>query len=162
MRQILLFLLLTVSVISFSQNPSDTIMPKDLKEVMIKSWMRRDIGHLPDEEGGYLNSGKKTELITLGATNANVALKTGRQLFSKVPGVFVYDMDGSGNQLKIATRSLDPHRSWEFNLRQNGVIINSDMYGYPASHYSAPMESFEKIEVLRAQALCSTAHNSVD
>jgi Fe(3+) dicitrate transport protein len=149
MRQILLFLLLTVSVISFSQNPSDTIMPKDLKEVMIKSWMRRDIGHLPDEEGGYLNSGKKTELITLGATNANVALKTGRQLFSKVPGVFVYDMDGSGNQLNIATRSLDPHRSWEFNLRQNGVIINSDMYGYPASHYSAPMESFEKIEVLR-------------
>jgi Fe(3+) dicitrate transport protein len=149
MRQILLFLLLTVSVFSFSQNPSDTIKPKELKEVMIKSWMRRDIGRLPDEEGGYLNSGKKTELITLGATNANVALKTGRQLFSKVPGVFVYDMDGSGNQLNIATRSLDPHRSWEFNIRQNGVIINSDMYGYPASHYSAPMESFEKIEIVR-------------
>lgn len=42
-----------------------------------------------------------------------------------------------------------PHRSWEFNIRQNGVIINSDMYGYPASHYSAPMESFEKIELIR-------------
>jgi Fe(3+) dicitrate transport protein len=149
MRQILLFLLLIPSVFGFSQNPTDTVKPKELKEVMIKSWMRRDIGRLPDEEGGYLNSGKKTELITLGATNANVTLKTGRQLFSKVPGVFVYDMDGSGNQLNIATRSLDPHRSWEFNLRQNGVIINSDMYGYPASHYSAPMESFEKIEVVR-------------
>ncbi|MGI8583838.1 MAG: TonB-dependent receptor family protein, partial [Chitinophagaceae bacterium] len=47
------------------------------------------------------------------------------------------------------TRGLDPHRSWEFNIRQNGVIINSDMYGYPASHYSAPMESFEKIELVR-------------
>lgn len=23
------------------------------------------------------------------------------------------------------------------------------MYGYPASHYSAPMESFEKIELVR-------------
>lgn len=40
-------------------------------------------------------------------------------------------------------------RGWEFNIRQNGVIINSDMYGYPASHYSAPMESFEKIELVR-------------
>ena len=70
-------------------------------------------------------------------------------MFAKVPGVFVYDMDGSGNQLNISTRGLDPHRSWEFNIRQNSVVINSDMYGYPASHYSAPMESFEKIELVR-------------
>ena len=58
-------------------------------------------------------------------------------------------MDGSGNQINISTRGLDPHRSWEFNIRQNGIIINSDMYGYPASHYSAPMESFDKIELVR-------------
>ncbi len=127
----------------------DTLKPKEIQEVIIKAWMRQDINHLPDEENGYLNSGKKNEAITVVSTNANVALKTARQLFSKVPGVFVYDMDGSGNQLNIATRSLDPHRSWEFNIRQNGVIINSDMYGYPASHYSAPMESFEKIELVR-------------
>ena len=149
MRSTLLFLSIFTYFFGLCQNPADTIKPKELKEVMIKSWMRRDIGRLPDEGNGYLNSGKKTELITLSGTNANISLKTGRQLFSKVPGVFVYDMDGSGNQLNIATRSLDPHRSWEFNLRQNSVIINSDMYGYPASHYSAPMESFEKIEVVR-------------
>ena len=111
--------------------------------------MRKDINRLPDEENGFLNSGKKTEVITVSATNANIAIKTGRQLFAKIPGVFVYDMDGSGNQLNISTRGLDAHRSWEFNIRQNGVIINSDMYGYPASHYSAPMESFEKIELIR-------------
>ncbi|MFX8481484.1 TonB-dependent receptor plug domain-containing protein, partial [Acinetobacter baumannii] len=51
--------------------------------------------------------------------------------------------------LNIATRGLDPHRSWEYNIRQNGILINSDMYGYPASHYSAPMESYEKIELIR-------------
>lgn len=87
--------------------------------------------------------------MNLASTNANIAIKTGRQLFSKIPGVFVYDMDGSGNQLNISTRGLDPHRSWEFNIRQNGVIINSDMYGYPASHYCTPMESVEKIELIR-------------
>jgi len=134
---------------TLAQTEQDTIRTRQLKEVTIKTWQRNDINRLPDEQNGFLNTGKKNEVITLAATNANVALKTGRQLFAKIPGVFVYDMDGSGNQLNIATRGLDPHRSWEYNIRQNGVIINSDMYGYPASHYSAPMESFEKIEMVR-------------
>lgn len=134
---------------AFGQTQKDTTKTKVLKEVIIKAWQRRDITRLPEEQNGFLNSGKKNEVITLSGTNANIAIKTGRQLFAKIPGVFVYDMDGSGNQLNISTRGLDPHRSWEFNIRQNGVIINSDMYGYPASHYSAPMESFEKIELVR-------------
>ncbi len=134
---------------ALAQTNKDSIKAKELKEVTIKTWQRNDINRLPEEQNGFLNTGKKNEVITLAATNANIALKTGRQLFAKIPGVFVYDMDGSGNQLNIATRGLDPHRSWEYNIRQNGVIINSDMYGYPASHYSAPMESYEKIEMVR-------------
>lgn len=145
----LLFISFTTFNIAFGQTQQDTTKTRELKEVIIKAWQRRDITHLPEEQNGFLNSGKKNEVITLSGTNANIAIKTGRQLFAKVPGVFVYDMDGSGNQLNISTRGLDPHRSWEFNIRQNGVIINSDMYGYPASHYSAPMESFEKIELVR-------------
>lgn len=132
-----------------AQTGNEKNRTKELKEVVIKAWQRRDVAPAADEQNGFLNSGKKTEVITLAGTNAHVAIKTGRQLFSKIPGVFVYDMDGSGNQLNIAARGLDPHRSWEFNIRQNGIIINSDMYGYPASHYSAPMESFEKIEFTR-------------
>lgn len=139
----------TVSFNTYSQKVADTIKPKQLKEVVIKAWQRKDISHMADEHNGFLTVGKKSEVVTLSSTNANIAIKTGRQLFSKVPGVFVYDMDGSGNQLNISTRGLDPHRSWEYNIRQNGVTINSDMYGYPASHYSAPMESFERIEMVR-------------
>ncbi len=147
------FLLTVITVgcfsFSFAQVSNDTTKTKELKEVIIKAWQRRDMTQLPEEQNGFLNSGKKNEVITLSGTNANIAIKTGRQLFAKIPGVFVYDMDGSGNQLNISTRGLDPHRSWEFNIRQNRIIINSDMYGYPASHYSAPMESFEKIELVR-------------
>ncbi len=146
---VLISLSFTILPIAFSQTKKDTLKTKELEEVSIKAWQRRDISRMPEEQNGFLNSGKKNEVITLSATNASITLKTGRQLFAKIPGVFVYDMDGSGNQLNISTRGLDPHRSWEFNTRQNGVIINSDMYGYPASHYSAPMESFEKIEIVR-------------
>ena len=150
MREITLIVIsFTLFNIAFGQTQKDTTKTRELKEVIIKAWQRRDIAHLPEEQNGFLNSGKKNEVITLSGTNANIAIKTGRQLFAKIPGVFVYDMDGSGNQLNISTRGLDSHRSWEFNIRQNGIIINSDMYGYPASHYSAPMESFEKIELVR-------------
>ena len=149
MKKMLLILTGFASLYGFGQGSPDTIKSKELQEIMIRSWMRRDIDRLPDVQNNVIAAGKKTELINLSSANANVAIKTGRQLFSKVPGVFVYDMDGSGNQINIATRGLDPHRSWEFNIRHNAVLINSDMYGYPASHYSAPMESFEKIEIVR-------------
>lgn len=141
--------LLLAGVTSRAQETQDTLQPKTLKEILIRAWQRRDVTRLPDELNGFLYTGKKNEVINLAGTNANVAVKTGRQIFSKVPGIFVYDMDGSGNQVNISSRGLDPHRSWEFNIRQNGVLINSDMYGYPASHYSAPMETYDRIEIVR-------------
>ncbi len=132
-----------------SAQQKDSITSRQLKEVLIRAWTRKDISRLPQVYNLMNLAGKKTELIQMSGLHANVAIKTSRQVFAKIPGVFVYDMDGSGNQVNIATRGLDPHRSWEYNNRQNGILINSDMYGYPASHYSAPMESYENIELIR-------------
>ncbi|MBP7478376.1 MAG: TonB-dependent receptor plug domain-containing protein, partial [Chitinophagales bacterium] len=98
--------------------------------------------------GTYIFAGKKNEVISLQHIDANITEKTSRQIFAKVPGIFVYDMEG-GNQMNISARGLDPHRGWEFNLRKDGIIINSDIYAYPASHYSIPMESVERIELVR-------------
>jgi len=140
---------LVVSAPVVAQEDTTNRKTKMLDEVIFKSWLRKDIGRLPLLKDGFYHAGRKNEVVHLGNATTNMALKAGRQLFAKIPGVFVYDMDGSGNQLNIATRGLDPHRSWEFNIRQNGVLTNSDMYGYPASHYSAPMESYEQIELVR-------------
>lgn len=127
----------------------DSLRTRHLNEVEVKGQRLLDMSRLPESSGTYLWSGRKNEVISLGGTNANIAEKTGRQIFAKVPGVFVYDMDGSGNQMNISTRGLDPHRGWEFNVRRNGSITNSDMYGYPASHYSIPMEAVDRIELVR-------------
>lgn len=126
----------------------DSIRSEQLKAVTIQG-ARPDISRLPDIDGTRLWAGKKSEVITLSDVDANVAEKTPRQIFAKVPGVFVYDMDGTGNQVNIATRGLDPHRGWEFNIRRNDAITNSDMFGYPASHYSMPMEAVERIQLVR-------------
>ncbi|MBN8577272.1 MAG: TonB-dependent receptor [Cytophagales bacterium] len=127
----------------------DTLRLRRLEEVEIKSNRLFDVNRLPETSGTHLYAGKKSEVISLVSINANLAEKTGRQIFAKVPGVFVYDMDGSGNQMNISTRGLDPHRGWEYNIRRNGSLTNSDIYGYPASHYSIPMEAVDRIELVR-------------
>ena len=122
---------------------------KALEEVEVNAARIARIEQIKEEETDVLIGGKKTETISMAAIDADVSQKNARQIFAKIPGVFVYDMDGSGNQINISSRGLDPHRSWEYNVRLDNVVTNSDMYGYPASHFSMPMESIEKIQMIR-------------
>lgn len=149
-KLVLIFeLWLLASVVSMAQSDSISIQNLDQITISAYHYPSQIIQQLPEVNGNFLLSGRKSELIDVAGSNTNIAVKTGRQVFAKVPGAFIYDMDGSGNQMNFATRGLDPHRSWEYNVRQNGVMTNSDVYGYPASHYSAPFESIEKIEIIR-------------
>ena len=147
-------LLLCVPIGVFAQQPvieQDTITQvKQLDSITLIAYLNQNIlRQLPEIQGTFIFSGKKTEVINLTQIPADITNKSGRQVFAKIPGIFVYDMDGSGNQINIAARGLDPHRGWEFNLRKDGIITNSDMYGYPASHYSMPLESIERVELVR-------------
>lgn len=129
--------------------PTDSLPTRTLTPVVVKGVRSSVVETLPEVHGMYLMGGKRSEVIRLNDIDANVAEKSPRQVFARIPGVFIYDMDGTGNQINVSTRGLDPHRSWENNIRQNSVITNSDMYGYPASHYSPPMESIDRIEFVR-------------
>ena len=128
----------------------DSTNTKSLDSLTIKTYLNQNILRpLADIQGTYIFAGKKSESIKLLQIPADITNKIGRQVFAKIPGIFVYDMDGSGNQINISSRGLDPHRGWEFNIRKNGIITNSDMYGYPASHFSVPLESIDHIELVR-------------
>ncbi|MEO5892331.1 MAG: TonB-dependent receptor [Ferruginibacter sp.] len=154
MRSGLFLMLLFCCATSFAQqsNAHEDSLSKArfLDSVILYSYLNQNIvRQLPPQQGTYLYGGKKTAIINLAQAPVDIANKTARQVFAKIPGIFVYDMDGSGNQVNIAARGLDPHRGWEFNIRKDGVLTNSDMYGYPASHYSMPFESIERIELVR-------------
>ncbi len=151
MHRILLGLLLTGMVYSLhAQTETDTIKTQILSTITVSAARApQDITRLDPVQGTYIYSGKKNEVINLSEKQVSLTEKYGRQIFSKIPGVFVYDMDGTGNQVNISTRGLDPHRGWEFNIRKDGILTNSDMYGYPASHYNLPMEAVERIELVR-------------
>ena len=149
-RLLLLLCIFNLYVHNVNGQDADSIETRRLAEVLVTG--HREINtvlRLPEIKNQFIYSGKKSEVINVQNLDANITEKTPRQIFAKVPGLFVYDMDGTGNQINISTRGLDPHRGWEFNIRRNGAITNSDMYGYPASHYSIPMEAVERIELVR-------------
>ena len=94
-------------------------------------------------------AGKKNEVIKLDNINANLAMNNSRQIFGRTPGISVWENDGSGIQLGVASRGLSPNRSWEFNVRMNGYDITPDPMGYPEAYYTPPMEVVDRIEIVR-------------
>ncbi len=106
-------------------------------------------GHLPEVQDFRINAGKKNEVIRIGELNANLAMNNSRQIFAKTPGISIWENDGSGVQLGVASRGLNPNRSWEFNVRMNGYDITPDPMGYPEAYFTPPMEVVEQIEIVR-------------
>jgi Fe(3+) dicitrate transport protein len=103
-------------------------------------------------EGTAIYDGKKNEVIIMKDMDASLATNSSRQIFSKVPGINVWESDAAGLQLGIATRGLDPNRTSNFNTRQNGYDMSADALGYPESYYVPPGEAVERIEVVRGAA----------
>ncbi|HSV87705.1 MAG TPA: TonB-dependent receptor [Bacteroidales bacterium] len=113
---------------------------------------RNEIDRLPAIQGTRIYAGKKNEVIRLSTLDADLSTNNPRQVFAKVPGVSIWENDGTGIQLSVATRGLNPNRSWEFNVRQNGYDISSEVFGYPESYFTPPMEAVSHIEVVRGAA----------
>jgi len=152
MKQLYLYSL--IAIIAVGQKAiaqeQDTIKTQVLDSVLIRE--SRLNTFLPDVEGVNIFSGKKTNLIELNDGGANLPQNIGRQVFSKIPGVHLWDMDGAGTQMNISTRGTDAHRSIEMNMRQNGYNTNSDMFGYPENHYTVPMQGVKQIQLVRGSA----------
>lgn len=131
----------------------DTV-PRPIRQVTITA--KEDNGTnatwLRSIEGTAIYAGKKTEVIYLAEVGANLAANTSRQIYSKIAGLNVWESDGAGIQLGIGGRGLSPHRTSNFNARQNGYDISADALGYPESYYTPPAEALERIEIVRGAA----------
>jgi len=136
------------SLPSFTQSP-DTLPKYIIKYLEIKVAVLDETGNLPAIDGVRIYGGKKSAYISPEKLNIDLSSNNSRQLFGRVPGIMVWESDGSGIQTGIATRGLSPNRSWEFNMRQNGYDISSDVFGYPEAYYTPPADAVAKIEILR-------------
>ncbi|MEH0154401.1 TonB-dependent receptor [Limibacter armeniacum] len=123
-----------------------------LQEVSVRDYESSDIVRLNAVEGTAIYEGKKSEVIVLNNVTANLATNNSRQVYNKVPGLNIWESDGAGLQLGIGGRGLSPNRTSNFNTRQNGYDIAADALGYPESYYTPPLESVEKIQLVRGAA----------
>ncbi len=96
--------------------------------------------------------GKKSEVIDPDKITANLSTNNARQIFAKVAGLNIWENEGGGLQLNIGGRGLDPNRTSNFNVRQNGYDISADALGYPESYYTPPIEAVGKIQIVRGAA----------
>ncbi len=67
----------------------------------------------------------------------------------KVSGVNVRDEEGFGLRPNIGIRGLNPTRSTKVLLLEDGIPAGYAPYGDNASYYHAPLERYERIEVLK-------------
>ena len=127
----------------------DTLPKYTTQFIEIKVTVLDETGNLPAIDGVRIYGGKKTSFVSPEKLNIDLSSNNSRQLFGRIPGIMVWESDGSGIQTGIATRGLSPNRSWEFNMRQNGYDISSDVFGYPEAYYTPPADAVAKIEILR-------------
>ncbi len=127
--------------------------PQQLNEVIVQE-KKAGAGftHLRSVEGLAIYEGKKSELINIADLTVNVATNNARQVYAKVPGLNIYENEGAGLQLSVGGRGLDPNRTANFNVRQNGYDISADALGYPESYYTPPVEALEQIQIVRGAA----------
>lgn len=107
---------------------------------------------LPEIKNNIIYSGKKNEVIKLANITGNFTTNNAREIFSRVPGVTIWENEGSGIQINIGVRGLSPNRSWELNTRQNGYDISADVFGYPEAYYNPPLDAVESVELIRGGA----------
>ena len=103
-------------------------------------------------EGTAIYAGKKSEVVLVGNIPGNLAANNPRQLYNQVAGLNIFDYGDAGLQLNIGGRGLDPNRTANFNVRQNGYDISADALGYPESYYTPPAEALDQIQVVRGAA----------
>ena len=154
-----------VGALGFQSQQTEVVLPADgfqfellrrdqkLAEVVVAA-PQTTFGQsrLREVEGTAIFAAKKSEVIIPDNLVANLSTNNARQVFARVPGLNIWENDGGGLQLSIGGRGLDPNRTSNFNVRQNGYDISADALGYPESYYTPPIEAVQRIQLVRGAA----------
>jgi len=105
-------------------------------------------GTLPALQDGKIFAGRKTTRVDLAEQPMFVEPKL-RQMFSRVPGLFVSDQK-IPSIYNVNYRGLgDPHESEFVAFFQNNVLLAADLFGYPTTYYIPAAQRVERIEFVR-------------
>jgi Fe(3+) dicitrate transport protein len=143
------FSLGTFLPIAEAEPRSETVQQMEEIEVRADYDTQVEGPFLPDVEGTRINAGKKTSNIRLQEL-PKISNDNYRQVLARTPGVIL--SEESTPLLSIGYRGYDPHRTQYFQVLEDGVPIHADMFGYPESYYTPPLDAVERIEIIRGGA----------
>ncbi|MCU0406679.1 MAG: TonB-dependent receptor plug domain-containing protein, partial [Ignavibacteriaceae bacterium] len=102
--------------------------------------------------------GRKPALINRIPGSANIITEeslqndkplTGNEMLKKVTGINVVDEEGAGLRANIGIRGLDPDRSRNVLMMEDGIPIALAPYGEPEMYYTPAIDRMKSIEVLK-------------
>ena len=149
---------LTKKVLYFDVELQPDIFELSQVDVLGQNERLTNITRLRSIEGTSIYSSKKNEVILMGSTLANKSTNNPRQVYAKVPGLNIWESDGLGLQLEIGARGLSPHRTSNFNTRQNGYDISADALGY-LNHTHLHQKQFKRLKLFEVLHPCSMGHS---
>lgn len=74
---------------------------------------------------------------------------TSNEILRKVPGLNIVDEEGLGLRVNIGIRGLDPDRSRNVLMLEDGLPISLNPYGEPEMYYSPSIDRMSGVEILK-------------
>lgn len=104
--------------------------------------------YLPEIEGAKIYGAKKTTNAVL-EDMPEIVQNNLREAFITTPGINVAE-EAIPARVNVSYRGLgDPHESESTLTLKDGIPLESDWFGYPTIYYIPPIESVERIELIR-------------
>ena len=109
-----------------------------LEEIVVSGSRLGMLRYLP----GTINIIKPEELLSTMPVSANEVLRN-------IPGVHVVDEEGAGLRINIGIRGLDPDKSRNVLMLEDGIPVALAPYGEPEMYYSPNIERMHGVEILK-------------
>ncbi|MFN3529613.1 MAG: TonB-dependent receptor family protein [Bacteroidia bacterium] len=103
---------------------------------------------MADREGVFQRTPGAVSLINQKEIQLTSPL-SGNEVMRRAPGVHVVDEEGVGLRTNIGIRGLDPDRSRNVLILEDGIPVALNPYGEPEMYYTPAIERMERVEILK-------------
>lgn len=130
---------LLVSVAGLAQVESDsTKKEQEMPQVLVVGYKDKLLSKVP----GSVSVLRFKEIQQLAPISGNDVLR-------RVPGLNIVDEEGAGLRINIGVRGLDPDRSRNLLVLEDGVPVALNPYGEPELYFTPVIDKVRSIEVLK-------------
>lgn len=116
----------------------DTTPIVDMPQISVVAYTDKLLSRVP----GSVYVLKQKQIRQMAPLSSNDVLR-------KVPGINIVDEEGAGLRINIGVRGLDPDRSRNILVLEDGIPVALNPYGEPEMYFTPVIDKMKSIEVLK-------------